>query len=337
MSSVAAFDHVDATASTDRRARRRRRRGLPPARRRGSWRRGATGSCRRRDAGEARCRLEDNGDVAAVLCDIRMPGMSGLDLLREIAQDFPDVAVLMTTGARQSPRRRAGLRDRGVRLRRQALRSQRADHQPRRRAAPARARDGPSQSRSATSSEQRPGRDGSRASSTGSRARHRRRSDDTVRRLAHAVSLRGDAAAVHLERMSRYCADPRRRRRPRPPVVRGDAARRPRCTTSARSASLTACSRRPGPLTSDEHMIKQRHARLGYELLAGSRSPLIAVAADIALTPPRVVGRQWVPAGPPGRGDPGRGPDRRGRRRVRRPHQRPAAPTGDGRRRGRGA
>ncbi len=45
----------------------------------------------------ARQHLND-GDIAAVLCDITMPGESGLDLLASLAADFPEVAVVMTTG-----------------------------------------------------------------------------------------------------------------------------------------------------------------------------------------------------------------------------------------------
>ena len=46
----------------------------------------------------ARAVLDSQLDVAAVLCDIRMPGQSGIDLLTEITADFPDLAVLMMTG-----------------------------------------------------------------------------------------------------------------------------------------------------------------------------------------------------------------------------------------------
>jgi DNA-binding NarL/FixJ family response regulator len=56
-------------------------------------------SCVERATGaEARTVLDTQHDVAALLCDIRMPGTSGLELLRELAADFPDLAVVMTTG-----------------------------------------------------------------------------------------------------------------------------------------------------------------------------------------------------------------------------------------------
>lgn len=49
------------------------------------------------DASEARRCLEKQGfDLA--LCDIRMPGESGLDLIRYVVQQFPDTAIIMVTG-----------------------------------------------------------------------------------------------------------------------------------------------------------------------------------------------------------------------------------------------
>ena len=33
-----------------------------------------------------------------MLCDIKMPGRSGIELLSELTADFPDLAVVMTTG-----------------------------------------------------------------------------------------------------------------------------------------------------------------------------------------------------------------------------------------------
>src|SRR5690242_7293710 len=47
---------------------------------------------------EARRVLDAEPDIVAALCDIRMPGQTGLELLTELTADFPELAVLMTTG-----------------------------------------------------------------------------------------------------------------------------------------------------------------------------------------------------------------------------------------------
>jgi DNA-binding NtrC family response regulator len=46
---------------------------------------------------EARERLAEQ-QFSAVLCDISLPGCSGLDLLRELRADHPDVAAVVVTG-----------------------------------------------------------------------------------------------------------------------------------------------------------------------------------------------------------------------------------------------
>jgi len=52
---------------------------------------------------EARERLHNDDDIAAVLCDLRMPGESGLDLVATLAADFSEAAVVMTTGVDDPP------------------------------------------------------------------------------------------------------------------------------------------------------------------------------------------------------------------------------------------
>ena len=48
--------------------------------------------------GDALAALDAHDDIAAVLCDITMPGESGLDLLAQLTAEFPEVAVVMATG-----------------------------------------------------------------------------------------------------------------------------------------------------------------------------------------------------------------------------------------------
>lgn len=49
------------------------------------------------DVGNARRRLAD-GTVDVMVCDVRLPGESGLALAKEVARDHPDVAVVMISG-----------------------------------------------------------------------------------------------------------------------------------------------------------------------------------------------------------------------------------------------
>jgi len=50
-----------------------------------------------RDATEARALLSSE-DYAVVLCDIELPGESGLDLLADLSHRSPEVAIVMVTG-----------------------------------------------------------------------------------------------------------------------------------------------------------------------------------------------------------------------------------------------
>lgn len=47
---------------------------------------------------EARCRLSERGAFDLALCDIEMPGESGLVLVEEIARDHLDTAIVLVTG-----------------------------------------------------------------------------------------------------------------------------------------------------------------------------------------------------------------------------------------------
>jgi putative two-component system response regulator len=49
------------------------------------------------DAQEARRRLSER-EFALILCDVNMPGESGLDLVRQVLKDYPQTAAVMVTG-----------------------------------------------------------------------------------------------------------------------------------------------------------------------------------------------------------------------------------------------
>lgn len=55
------------------------------------------------DAQEALVRLA-YGDIALVITDVQMPGLSGIELLRRVIEQFPDTAVIMASGIQRSQR-----------------------------------------------------------------------------------------------------------------------------------------------------------------------------------------------------------------------------------------
>jgi CheY-like chemotaxis protein len=61
---------------------------------------GAGYDCREAASGAAAREALENGDVAAVLCDLRLPGESGLDLLASLAADDDVLAALRRLGVR---------------------------------------------------------------------------------------------------------------------------------------------------------------------------------------------------------------------------------------------
>jgi putative two-component system response regulator len=234
---------------------------------------------------QARAVVEADQAVAAVLCDIRMPNGSGIDLLTELTADFPDLAVVMMTGV-DDPRVAEIAFDVGAfgyvikpfdanelvinlasALRRRDLETAQRDHVRALEQTIARTR---------ILGGVLEGLDGEPGVSVHG-------DEEMIERLSRAVSLRDEETGRHIERMSRYA------------VVLASAIGFTRVSLEdlRLATALHDVGKigvpdgillKPGSLSPDEYAAMQRHAQIGYQLLAGSTSELLRLAATIAYT-----------------------------------------------------
>jgi putative two-component system response regulator len=247
---------------------------------------GAGYDCREAATGaEARRRLDGPEDIAVVVCDPRLPDESSLEFLATVASDFPWVAVVITTGADDGPTAALAVETGAYgyltkpftaneiqitlagALRRGELEGARRSQ----------ARD---LEQTVTRLRAVHGllvglETGTPVSSSGNK-------DDTIERLSRAGSLGRDETDMHIQRMSRFSA-----------LLAEAVGFSDQATEQLRQASawhdvgkigvadiiLSA----PAPLSPEDDMALQRHTRIGYQLLAGSDSALLTIAAAIAL------------------------------------------------------
>ncbi len=233
---------------------------------------------------EARCMLSVH-DVDLVLTDMQMPESSGLELLRHIHESAPGTATLMVTGtddpklAEQTlaagaygyiikPFRHSDVIIAvGNALRRQALERENRVY-----------REHLEETVKARTAELW----GAvvRLESAEKSLRVSRR--ETIERLALAGEFRDEETGSHVARMSWYCEI----------LARG-------CANEALRSDIREASclhdvgkigisddilLRAGPLSAEERSIMQEHTEIGHCILRGSDSPLLELAAQIALT-----------------------------------------------------
>lgn len=107
--------------------------------------------------------------------------------------------------------------------------------------------------------------------------------EEIVHRLARVVEFRDSDTGGHVERMSRYSEL----------IAQELGWSTERCRELWLAAALhdvgkvavpDAILLKPGPLTMEERGIMQRHCQAGFDMLTGSDSALLNLAADIALT-----------------------------------------------------
>lgn len=101
--------------------------------------------------------------------------------------------------------------------------------------------------------------------------------------LARTTRFRDEETAAHMQRMSESCAA----------IARRLNFSEPHCERLRAAAQVhdvgklgipDAVLRKPGPLTTEERRVMQRHTEYGHEILTGSGNDLVELAATIALT-----------------------------------------------------
>jgi putative two-component system response regulator len=236
-----------------------------------------------------RCSMAENGAQAQELlaagsfelmvCDLQMPGESGLDVITHTRATYPDTAAIMVTGVDDE-----GLADYALALgaygyivkpfsstdlsiqvlnalrRRQLEIAQRHERERLEQMVDERTRE---LSRAVENL--------------------KRSEEETVQRLAAAVEARDHETAEHIERVGDYSA-----------LVASRLGLSPdHCELLRRSSTLHDVGKigvadeillKPGPLTPAERVQMQRHAKIGHDILSGSELDLLELAATIAWT-----------------------------------------------------
>jgi len=231
-------------------------------------------------------RALDRESFELALCDVNLPGESGLDLTRHIVLNHPDTAVVMVSGVDDPQTTEAAL-DLGaygyivkpftcselVIGARNALRRRGLELESR---------------------ERRQELEGAVRKQTAalwqtierlkqSEEETRRAQTEAIRRLTGAVEFRDAATGSHIERMSGFVAH----------LARGAGLAPADCELLRLASPLHDVGKiaipdrillKPGPLTKSEREVMKTHAEIGHRMLAGSGIELLDVGATIAWT-----------------------------------------------------
>ncbi|BCA53316.1 Response regulator with HD-GYP domain [Nitrospira sp. KM1] len=237
------------------------------------------------DAKEARQKMADM-PFALVLCDVNMPGESGMDLVRNILTQFPHTAAIMVTGLDSAVLANAAI-DMGAfgyvvkpfesnevlinvtnALRRRKLEIENKLH-----------RDNLEDIvRTRTMALQQALEWLER-----SEKELRLSREETIQRLAIAAEYRDGSTAQHIHRMSRYSEL----------LARRYGLSSERCELIRTASPMHDIGKigtpdhvllKPGKFTQEELNVMAQHVEIGYRILSGSDAELLKVAATIALT-----------------------------------------------------
>ena len=250
------------------------------------------------DADEARARLQET-TFDLVLTDVAMPGDSGIDLLRELRRELPDVAAVMVTGIDREEIAREAIeigafgyvikpfQPNEIKLAvLNALRRRDLERQQR---------------LAIEELEEKVFERSTSLREAITRLEEREPENSAaekliVDRLAKALSLRDEETGEHIERMSRYCSVIARKK-----GFNEAASDEVRLAATLHDVGKIGIPDnillKPAKLTDGEFDIIKRHAEMGHRLLAGSASKILALGAVIALTHHE----RWDGTGYPGR------------------------------------
>lgn len=231
-------------------------------------------------AREARHELE-HGRVDLLLSDVSMPGETGLDLIRFALCEYPETATLLISalddpgiaqvamdygayGYLSKPVRRTAvligvmnaLRRRDMEMREQSARE---------------SLERTVQERTSDLSQAL-----ERLEATARRGRVLQA--ETIHRWALAAEFREPGISTHTKRMSLYCATLGRRLGMQTEALELASV----LHDIGKVAISDAILLKPGPLTAAERITIETHSRLGYDMLRGSSSSLLDLAATIA-------------------------------------------------------
>jgi putative two-component system response regulator len=237
------------------------------------------------DARDARKKLEAQ-PFALMLCDVNMPGESGMDLVRSILAERPDTAAIMVTGLDSSVLANAAIEvgafgyivkpfesnevliNVANALRRRRLELENRFHKENlenivhtRTVALQQALDWLERSEKEL----------------------RLSREETIQRLAIAAEFRDSSTAQHIHRMSHYCEL----------LARRCGLSADRCDLIRTASPMHDIGKigtpdhvllKPGKFTQEEFGVIAQHAEIGYRILSGSDAELLKVAAVIAYT-----------------------------------------------------
>lgn len=237
------------------------------------------------DARDARMKLAEQ-PFALILCDVNMPGESGMDLVRDILSQYPHTAVIMVTGLDSSVLANAALEigvfgyivkpfesnkvmiDVANALRRRKLELENRLHREN--------LEDVVKTRTLALQQALEWLERSEKELRLSR-------EETIHRLAIAAEYRDGATAQHIQRMSHYCEL----------LARKYGLPAERCDLIRTASPMHDIGKigtpdhvllKPGKFTPEEFDVISQHAEIGYRILSGSDAEILKVAASIAWT-----------------------------------------------------